>query len=116
MPDPVRVALWRHCDFLLLWAGQAVSQVGSQVTVLALPLVAIVVLHATTFEVGLLSAATTGAYLLIALPAGVVADRVAKRSLMLASDAAQVVVIGSVPLAYAAGVLTLGQLYLVALV
>lgn len=96
--------------------GQAVSQLGSQVTVLALPLVAIVVLHATVWQVGLLSAATTGAYLLVSLPAGVVADRVARRSLMLASDAAHVVVIGSVPAAYAAGVLTLAQLYVVALV
>lgn len=94
----------------------AVSQVGSQVTVLALPLVAIVVLHATTFGVGLLPATVNGAYLLIALPAGVVADRVAKRTLMLASDAGQVLVIGSVPLAYVASVLTLGQPYLVALV
>jgi Na+/melibiose symporter-like transporter len=111
-----RPTLWRHRDFLLLWAGQTVSQLGSQVTVLALPLVAIVVLHATSFQVGVLSAAVTGAYLLIALPAGVVADRVSKRSLMLASDAAQIVVIGSVPVAAAAGVLTLGQLYLVALV
>lgn len=116
MPGPVRPTLWRHRDFLLLWAGQTVSQVGSQVTVLALPLVAIVILRATAFPIGLLSAAATGAYLLIALPAGVVADRVAKRTLMLASDAAQIVVIGSVPLARAAGVLTLSQLYLVALV
>ncbi len=51
--------LWRHRDFLLLWSGQAVSQAGSQVTVLALPLVAIVILHATAFQVGLLSAAVT---------------------------------------------------------
>jgi predicted MFS family arabinose efflux permease len=116
MPGHIRPALWRHRDFLLLWAGQTVSQVGSQVTVLALPLVAIVVLHATAFQVGLLSAAVTGAYLLIALPAGVVADRVAKRTLMLASDVAQIIVIGSVPVAYAAGVLTLAQLYPVALV
>jgi len=115
MPSPARATLWRHRDFLLLWGGQAVSQVGSQVTILALPLVAIVLLHATTLQVGLLSATATSAYLLVSLPAGVVADRVAKRTLMLASDAAQLVVIGSVPLAYAAGVLSLGQLYVVAL-
>jgi Na+/melibiose symporter-like transporter len=108
-------ALWRHRDFLLLWGGQTVSQAGSQVTVLALPLVAIVILHATTFQVGLLSAAVTSAYLLFALPAGVLADRVGKRRLMLSCDAAGLLVIGSVPAAEAAGVLTLGQLYLVAL-
>ncbi|MGH3398557.1 MAG: MFS transporter, partial [Streptosporangiaceae bacterium] len=115
MPPPARSTLWRDRDFLLLWGGQAVSQAGSQVTILALPLVAIVLLHATTLQVGLLSATATSAYLLVSLPAGVVADRVAKRTLMLASDAAQVVVIGSVPLAYAAGLLSLGQLYVVAL-
>ena len=114
-PPPARATLWRHRDFLLLWGGQAVSQAGSQVTILALPLVAIVLLHATTLQVGLLSATATSAYLLVSLPAGVVADRVAKRTLMLVSDAAQLVVIGSVPLAYAAGVLSLGQLYVVAL-
>ena len=115
MPSPARATLWRHRDFLLLWGGQTVSQAGSQVTILALPLVAIVLLHATTLQVGLLSATATSAYLLVSLPAGVVADRVAKRTLMLVSDAAQLVVIGSVPLAYAAGVLSLGQLYVVAL-
>lgn len=115
MPPPARSTLWRDRDFLLLWGGQAVSQAGSQVTILALPLVAIVLLHATTLQVGLLSATATSAYLLVSLPAGVVADRVAKRTLMLASDAAQLVVIGSVPLAYAAGLLSLGQLYVVAL-
>ena len=108
-------ALWRHRDFLLLWGGQTISQAGSQVTVLALPLVAIVILHATTFQVGLLSAAVTSAYLLFALPAGVLADRVSKRRLMLWCDVAGLMVIGSVPVAETAGLLTLGQLYLVAL-
>jgi MFS family permease len=100
---------------MLLWAGQTVSQIGSQVTILALPLVAIVVLRATTFEVGLLSTATTSAYLLVVLPAGVLADRVSKRAVMLGCDLASMAVIGSVPAAQAAGVLTLGQLYAVAL-
>lgn len=108
--------LWRHRDFLLLWGGQTVSQIGSQVTILALRLVAIVVLRATTFEVGLLSTATTSAYLLVALPAGVLADRVSKRRVMLGCDLASMAVIGWVPLAQAAGLLTLGQLYAVALV
>jgi MFS family permease len=107
--------LWRHRDFLLLWGGQTASQTGSQITIVALPLVAIVLLQATTFQVGLLATATTSAYLLISLPAGVLADRVRKRRLMLGCDLALAVTIGSVPAAQAAGVLTLGQLYLVAL-
>jgi MFS family permease len=107
--------LWRHRDFLLLWSGQSVSELGSAVTLLAVPLVAVVVLHASTFAVGLLSAAETAPFLIIALPAGLVVDRLAKRRLMLACDLARTVVIGSVPAAAAAGVLTLGQLYAVAL-
>jgi MFS family permease len=108
-------ALWRHRDFMLLWGGQAVSQIGSQVTILALPLVALVVLKATTLEVGFLSTATTSAYLLIALPAGVLADRVSKRGVMLCCNLASMAAIGWVPVAQAAGILTLGQLYVVAL-
>ena len=107
--------LWRHRDFLLLWSGQSVSELGSAVTLLAVPLVAVVVLHASTFAVGLLSAAETAPFLIIALPAGLVVDRLAKRRLMLGCDLARMVVIGSVPVTAAAGVLTLGQLYAVAL-
>lgn len=110
-----RRALLRQRDFLLLWGGQAVSETGSQVTVLALPLVAIVTLRASALQVGLLSTAVTSGYLLVSLPAGVLADRVGKRRLMCCSDLAQLIVIGSVPAAQAAGVLTLGQLYGVAL-
>jgi MFS family permease len=110
-----RPALLRQRNFLLLWAGQAVSETGSQVTVLALPLVAIVTLKASALQVGLLSTAVTCAYLLVSLPAGVLADRVGKRRLMCWSDLAQLIVIGSVPAAQAAGALTLGQLYGVAL-
>ena len=59
--------LWRHRNFLLLWSGQTVSEMGSAVTQLALPLTAVVVLRASTFEVGLLTAAATLAFALIAL-------------------------------------------------
>jgi MFS family permease len=113
-PVPRRT-LWRHRDFLLLWSGQAVSEMGSAVTLLALPLTAVVVLGATTFQVGLLSAASTLAFALIALPAGAIVDRRAKRQLMIWCDAARMLIIGSVPLAAAFGVLTMGQLYAVAI-
>jgi MFS family permease len=107
-------SLWRHRNFVLLWSGQSVSEVGSAVTVLALPLTAVVVLRASTFQVGLLTSASTAAFALIALPAGALVDRWAKRRLMIWCDAARLVIIGSVPLAAALGVLTLGQLYAVA--
>lgn len=59
-------SLWHQRDFMLLWSGQTVSEMGSAVTQIALPLVAVFVLKATTFQVGLLTAATTAAF---ALPA-----------------------------------------------
>jgi MFS family permease len=93
-----------------------VSEVGSQVTVLALPLVALVTMHASAFEVGLLSAAVTAAYLVVALPAGAIVERRAKRRLMIWCDLGRLALIGSIPLAAAAGLLTLAQLYVVALV
>jgi MFS family permease len=99
---------------VLLWSGQSVSEVGSSVTVLALPLTAVVTLRATTLQVGLLTSASTAAFALIALPAGALVDRWAKRRLMIWCDVARLVIIGSVPLAAVLGVLTLGQLYAVA--
>ena len=107
--------LWRQRDFLLLWGGQTVSEMGSAVTQLALPLTAVVLLAASTFEVGLLSAAATLAFAVIALPAGALVDRRPKRGIMIACDAARLLIIGSVPVAWAAGFLTMWQLYAVAL-
>ena len=104
----------RQRDFLLLWGGQTVSEMGSAVTQLALPLTAVVLLAASTFEVGLLSAAATLAFAVIALPAGALVDRRPKRGIMIACDAARLLIIGSVPVAWAAGVLTMWQLYAVA--
>src|SRR5436309_1609959 len=92
-PEPVTEpapagTLWRHRDFLLLWAGQSVSEMGSAVTQLALPLTAVVILQASTFQVGLLTSAATVAFAVIALPAGALVDRWAKRRLMIWCDAA----------------------------
>jgi MFS family permease len=112
-PEPRRT-LWRHRDFMMLWSGQTVSQMGSAITLLALPLTAVVVLGASTLQVGLLSSASTAAFALIALPAGAIVDRHAKRRLMIWCDLARMLIIGSVPLAAALGVLTMGQLYAVA--
>lgn len=109
-------SLWRHRDFLLLWGGQTVSDVGSRVTQFALPLAALLILHATTFEVAALTAATTLAFLLVALPAGSIVDRTAKKRLMIWCDLGRVVVLASIPIAAVAGVLTMAQLYVAALV
>jgi MFS family permease len=115
-PAQSAAGLWRHRDFLLLWGGQSVSEIGSAVTVVALPLSAVVLLHAGAFGVGLLSAAGTVPFLLIALPAGLIVDRISRRRLMIACDIVRLLAIGSIPVAALAGALTLGQLFAVALV
>ena len=69
----LRGRLWRHPDFLKLWAGETVSQFGTQVTFLAVPTVAILVLHAGPFQVGLLSALEFLAFPVLGLVAGVYA-------------------------------------------
>ncbi len=112
---PKARSLWRHRDFMLLWAGQSVSEIGTSVTWVALPLVAVVLLHASTFQVGLLTAAGTACFLLVALPAGLVVDRVAKRRLMIWCDIVRLMIIGSVAVTAAFGVLTMAQLLIVAL-
>jgi MFS family permease len=114
-PPPRPPSLWRHRDFLKLWGGQSVSELGSAVSLVAFPLVAVVLLHASTLQVGLLSAAETVPFLLVALPAGLIVDRIAKRRLMIACDVGRMLVFGSVPVAAAFGALTLGQLFAVAL-
>ncbi|MGW7415391.1 MFS transporter [Streptomyces sp. NPDC054863] len=119
MPTSSRAApggLLRLRDFRLLLAGAAASQVGAQVTLVALPLVAVLELRAPAFQVGLLTAAETAAFLLIGLPAGAWVDRMRKRTLMIRADVVRAAAMASVPLAAVAGVLTMGQLYLVALV
>jgi MFS family permease len=110
-----RSPLWRHPDFLRFWAAASVSLVGDAVTRLALPLIAITVLDATPFEVGILGAAQLGPFLLIGLPAGAIIDRIARvLQLMVFADVARAAVLLSVPVAYATGALTLIQLYTVA--
>ena len=81
---------------------------------LALPILAVRTLHASTFAVGALSAASTVAFLLIGLPAGAWVDRMARRRLMIAADLGRGAALGSIPLTAALGALTMTQLYLVA--
>jgi len=108
--------LGRQRDFRLLWGGQSVSEVGSQVTTLAFPLVAVEVLRASAFEVGVLTACSTAAFLLVGLPAGAWVDRLRHRRVMMAADLGRMAAVGSIPVAYALGGLSLAQLYVTALV
>ena len=107
--------LLRHRDFRLLWGGETVSELGSQVSLLAIPLLAVRTLHATTFEMGLLTAASTAAFLVVGLPAGVWVDRMRRRRVMVVADLGRMLALGSVPVAYALGGLTLAHLFVVTL-
>jgi MFS family permease len=98
--------VWRHPDFVRLWAGQSISQTGSQVTAIALPLIAVDSLHAGAQAMGVLTAAGRLPYLLY-LVAGVWVDRVRRRRLMLGTDLARGTLLLAVPLAAAAHVLSL---------
>lgn len=82
---------------------------------LAVPLVAVLALGASEFEVGLLSALTSAAYLLVGLPAGAWVDRSRNRTMLVVSNLARAAILGTVPLAWWAGVLTVWQLYTVAI-
>jgi MFS family permease len=108
-------ALRHHRDFRLLWGGETVSELGSQISLLAIPLLAVKTLHATTFQMGLLTAASTAAFLIVGLPAGVWVDRVRRRRLMVAADLGRFLALGSIPIAFAVGRLTLVQLFVVTL-
>jgi MFS family permease len=107
--------LLRHRDFRLLWAGQTVSSIGSNVTTVALPLVAVAVLDASTFQVAVLTAAAWLPWLLIGLPAGAWVDRLPRRPVMVVCDLLCALAFLSVPVAALVGRLTVAQLLLVAL-
>jgi len=111
-----RDSLFFHRDFRLLWLGDTVSQFGSIVTGTAAPLLAALVLAATPFEMGLLNAADTAAFLLVGLPAGAWVDRMRRRPLMISADLGRAVLLASIPVAWWLHVLTLTQLILVGLV
>jgi MFS family permease len=112
---PAQRGLFHHRDFRRLWIGDAVSQIGTQVSMLALPLVAVKTLKASPFEVGALTAAETAAFLLVGLPAGAWCDRVRRRPVLIAGDVGRALALGSVPIAAALHRLTIGQLFVVAL-
>jgi len=107
--------LWTHPDFVKLWAGQTVSLFGSQVTLVALPLTAVLVLGATPVQMGLLSAAASTPAFVFGLLAGAWVDRGRRRPIMIWANLGRAVILGSIPFAAALGALHLEHLYVVAL-
>ena len=101
-------------DFLLLWGGETVSLFGSEVTGLALPLVAVLVLNATPAQLGVLNACRFAPFLLLSLPAGVWIDRLRRLPVLLVANVASAFVLGLVPLLAATGLLSVAYLAMIA--
>jgi len=107
--------LLRGREFRSFWLGQSISLLGDQISYIALPLVAVLVLDAGPAQMGYLGAAALIPHLLLSLPAGVWLDRVARRRrILITCDLARAAVLATVPIAYGVDALTLGQLYGVA--
>ncbi|WP_406278982.1 MFS transporter [Embleya sp. NBC_00896] len=107
--------LRRHRDFRLLWFGETTGRFGASVTGVSMPLIAVSTLDASTFQVGLLSAAAWLPWLLIGLPVGVWVDRMARRPIMLGAAATSFALFLSVPPAHWAGILSVGLLLAITL-
>jgi predicted MFS family arabinose efflux permease len=108
-------SLWRNRDYLLLWAGQAVSSFGSQITQLAFPLL-VLALTGSPAQAGLVGAARALPFALLSLPAGALVDRWDRKRLMIWCDAGRVLALSSVPLALTLGHLTLVHLAIVSVI
>jgi MFS family permease len=112
-PDPRTRSLFRHPDFVKLWSAETISQFGTQVTLLALPIIAATTLNVTPFEFGLLGTIEFLPFILLSLPAGVWVDRLRRRPILIAGDLIRGAALLSIPIAFGLNVLTIWQLYVV---
>lgn len=108
-------SLWRNRDFLLLWSGQSISTLGTGISTFALPLLVLALTHSPLLA-GLMAAVRQAPYLLFSLPAGALIDRWDRKAVMIRCDVVRWLALGSIPLMFALGHLTLAQLYIVAFV
>ena len=108
-----RPSLWPHADYVKVWSASTISLLGSQVSQFAIPVIAALVLNSTVFQVALLGAFEMLPFILFALPAGAWLDRVRRRPVLIAGDVGRAAALSSIPIAYALGVLTIWQLYVV---
>ena len=102
--------LWHHADFMKLWTGQSISEVGSQVSALAIPWIAAVGLHASPIAFSILGMLGFLPFILFALPAGVWVDRLRRRPILIGGDAARAVLLAIIPILWALGALHMWQL------
>src|SRR5215472_7217077 len=106
--------LWLHADFRNLWAAETVSLLGSQITLLALPLAAVLTLHASALQMGVLRAASTLPALLFGLFVGVWVDRLRRRPLLITADIGRAAMLASIPIAALLKLISMPQIYVVA--
>ncbi len=104
-------SLWRNRDFMLLWSGQMVSSLGSNMTNLAMPLLILAITHSPQ-TAGIAGAFSYVPYVLFSLPAGALMDRWDRKRMMIICDIVRAINITSVPIAASYGVLTIWQIYL----
>jgi MFS family permease len=107
--EPVR----RNRGFLWLWGGQGVSVFGEQFTSLAIPVLAVTVLHAVAWQMGVLNAASTAAFLIVGLPAGAWVDRWMKRRVMITADLVRMLALAVIPLLAVTGHLEIWHLIII---
>ena len=110
---PKRRTLWRHSDFMKLWTGQTVSQLGDEVTQIAIPLIAAVTLEVSAFEFGFLAVLQFLPFILLTIPAGVWVDRMRRRPILIGANLGRAALLLSIPVAFLTGWLTIWQLYVV---
>ena len=108
--------LWRHADFLKLWAAQAVSALGARITREGLPFAAVVSLGASPAQVGVLAALSRGPAILVGLVGGGFVDRSRRRPILIGADLGRAVALATIPLAAWWGRLAMDQVYVVAAV
>ncbi len=106
-------SLWRNRDYLLLWSGQALSDIGGAVSELAFPLLVLAVTHSPA-QAGFVAALRALPATLFSLLAGVLVDRWDRKRVMLVCDTGRALSLASIPVAYALGHLTIWQLYITA--
>ena len=109
-----RHGLWRHGDFMRLWAAQAISAFGSRISRTALPIVALLVVGALPWEIGILSALAVAPGILVGLLLGGRIDRSAKRPMLVFCDLMRAGLLFTVPIAAWCDMLSMAQLYIVA--
>jgi MFS family permease len=111
--EPLDRGLWRHADFLRLWAAQTFSAFGSRITRTALPIIAVTTLGQPEAMVGLLAAMQLAPGVILAMIAGGFVDRGRKRRILIASDIIRASLVISLTLAWALDALTMLQVVLV---